>query len=117
MKGKFKTITPIESAARTATGNHLLSNWPANFDEVVGYLDVTAASGTSPTLDLVYEVSPDDGTTWFTHTAFTQATAATSERVVFTRPAGVWARLVYTIGGTTPSFTFSVHLEGKKAGD
>lgn len=116
MRGKTAIITPLTSASRTASGTQDLSDWPGMFDEVVGYLNVTAASGTSPTLDINYQVSPDDGTTWFTHTSFTQATGTTTERVVFTRPAGVRARISYTLGGTSPDFTFSLHLEGKKDG-
>lgn len=116
MAGKARVFTPIPSAARTATGNHDLSGIPGDWDEVVGYLNVTAASGTSPTLDIKYQTTPDDGTTWFDHTTFTQATTTTTERKVFTVPVGVKGRLLYTIGGTTPSFTFSLHLECKRNG-
>lgn len=114
---KHSTITPVASAARTANSSQTIGDFPGMFDEVVGYLKVTAASGTSPTLDVVYEVSPDGGTTWYTHTSFTQATGVTSERKVFTRPAGAEGRLSWTIGGSdTPTFTFSCWVEGKKEG-
>lgn len=115
MSKKAFNITPLASASRTATGNQTITNWPANFDEVTGYLIVTAVTGASPTLDVVYQTSPDEGTTWFTHTSFTQATAATTERKVITQ-AGNYGRILYTIGGTTPDFTFSFILEGKKHG-
>jgi len=117
MRGKHEIAEVIPSAARTATFNQECGNWPANYDEVVGYLNVTASSGTSETLDINYQTSPDKGTTWYTHTSMTQATGATTERKVFTRPAGLRARLLCTIGGTSPSFTFTFHLEGKKDGD
>lgn len=113
MKGKHKIITPLTSAVRTTSGSHDLDNWVANFDEVVGYLNCTASS-VPTSLDVIYEVSPDDGTTWFTHSSFAQITTTGSERLVFTRPAGVRGRLSWTIVGT--SFTFSIHLEGKKDG-
>lgn len=114
MKGKNEIITPLASAARTTSGTQELGDWPGNFDEVVGYLNVSAID-TGTSLDVVYQVSPDDGTTWFTHTSFTQVTTSTgTERKVFTRPAGVRARISYTIVGT--SYTFSVHIEGKKDG-
>lgn len=116
MLQKTRIAEVLPSAARTASGSVDLNELPGNFDEVVGYVDVTAASGTSPTLDVTYQVSPDDGITWYDHTAFTQAVAVTKERKVFTAPAGVRGRISYTIGGTSPSFTFSVHVEGKRHG-
>lgn len=69
-------------------------------------LAVTAASGTNPTLDVAVQTS-HDGAAWTTVASFTRATAATSERK---RVAGLdrYVRVVSTLGGTTPSFTFSV---------
>lgn len=113
-KGKVYTVIP--SAARTATFNHDLEGLAAQYDEMAIYLNVTAASGTSPTLDVVYQTSNDGGTTWFTHTSMTQATTTTTERVAVTRPIGIDSRILCTIGGTTPSFTFSVACECKSNG-
>lgn len=111
---KIGNITPVPSAERTTSGSHELGDWPGMFDEVVAYLDVTAID-TGTTLDVKYQVSPDGGTTWFDHTSFTQITTSTgSERKVLTRPAGVLGKLVWTIVGT--SYTFAIHLEGKKDG-
>ena len=112
---KNKIFTVVPSAAYTATGNFDLSDLTGNWDEVALYLDVTAASGTSPTLDVVYQTTVDGGTTWFTHTSMTQATAATTEKKVIAN-SGVYSRILYTIGGTTPSFTFTVRLEVKNNG-
>lgn len=109
---KGRIYTAIPSAARTATFNHNLNGLAGQYEEMVLYLDVTAASGTTPTLDVVYQTTNGDGT-WFTHTSMTQATSVTTERVVVTRPIGVESRLLCTIGGTTPSFTFSVACEMK----
>ena len=113
MPKKYDIITPLVSAVRTTTGTHLLGNWPANYDEVVGYLNCTA-SATPTSLDVDYQTTPDGGTTWFTHSSFTQITTTGTQRLVFTRPAGLDARISYTIVGT--SFTFSLSLEGKKSG-
>jgi len=114
---KSAVYTPIPSAARTATGNKSLDGMAGDWDEMVLYLNVTAASGTNETLDVVYQTTDDGGTTWFTHTAMTQATAATTERVVVTAPIGVTSRILYTIGGTdTPTFTFTVRVEVKRNG-
>jgi hypothetical protein len=73
-------------------------------------VNVSAASGTTPTLDLTVEWSPDGGTTWYkadTPDAFTQITAAKQVVKSFTLK-GTSYRVVWTIGGTTPSFTFDV---------
>ncbi len=114
MRGKSRIFTIAPSAARTTTTEFLLGGIPGDWDEVVGYLDVTAASGTSPTLDVTYETTADEGSTYFTHTSFTQATGVTTERKVFTAPVGVDGKINCTIGGTSPSFTFSLRLECKR---
>ena len=107
---------PIASAARTASGVQLLTGFPADWDELALFLDVTAVTGTTPTLDVVYEVSDPQGN-WYTHTSFTQATATTTERKAATAPIGVNGRISWTIGGTdTPTFTFSVGVEVKRVG-
>jgi len=72
--------------------------------------DVTAASGTSPTLNVTLQTSSDNGVSdsWRTlGSALTQATGVTSQYVSF---GGVdrFVRASYTIGGTTPSFTWSL---------
>jgi hypothetical protein len=68
-------------------------------------LAVTAASGTTPTLDVVIQTS-HDGTTWRTAHTFTQATATGTQRASF--PVDRFVRATWTVGGTTPSFTFAV---------
>ena len=72
-------------------------------------LTVSAASGTTPTLDVIVETSDDPSfaTNVRTMMTFTQKTAAGSQRL----SAGGADRFVRgkaTIGGTTPSFTFSL---------
>jgi len=75
-------------------------------------LHVTAASGTTPTLDV--DVESDDNGSFTSSTvqgSFTQATTTTSELITI---AGAitddYWRINYTIGGTSPSFTFTVAL-------
>jgi len=78
----------------------------------VFYLNVTAASGTNATLDVtVYEVAPDGKE--YSLVTFTQATAVTSERKAVSGPLGYLIKVKYTIGGTTPSFTFAVSMVAK----
>ena len=113
---KSATFTPIPSAARTASGVHNLDSLAADWDTMTLYIDVTAVTGTTPTLDVVYEVADAQGN-WYTHTSFTQATAATTELKVVTPPIGIRSRLSWTIAGTdTPTFTFTVDADVKRSG-
>ncbi len=116
------TIPVFTLAARTVTLNSGDLTNPINARGVLLYLNVTAASGTTPTLDVkvqhkdslqaIYVDVPGG--------AFTQKTGAitdtlvvypgiavTANRQVSATIGAVW-RIVATIGGTTPSFTFSV---------
>ncbi|MEW6210780.1 MAG: hypothetical protein AB1631_20615 [Acidobacteriota bacterium] len=100
------------SAARTASANSSAFD-VIGHETLVCYLSVTANGGTSPTLDVKFQDSPDGGTTWFdvAGTSFTQVTGSTSSQVVSaTRKFANKIRCVATIGGTSPTFTFSVHF-------
>lgn len=81
---------------------------------------ITAASGTSPTMTVKIEGSMD-GTTWFTLgvvgangynvgsvgvTAPSNFTTTTSVLAIYDAPQ--YVRYNSTVGGTTPSFTYSV---------
>lgn len=110
--GRFAETCPTElfpSAARAATvnGNELELG---DKGDARLKLDVTAASGTTPTLDVAIQTRADAADSWRAVAAFAQKTAAGSERKCF---AGLdrFVRAVATIGGTTPSFTFSVSGE------
>lgn len=99
----------VASAARTTSGNGASFN-TNQANSIEGFLTVTAASGTTPTLDARLETSVDGGTTWTTVAAFTQITAAGARSRVF-GPLGDVCRWAWTIAGTTPSFTFSISAE------
>jgi hypothetical protein len=102
--------TVVASAARTTTGNSgsLTGYGPAT--TLRAQLDVTAVTGTNPTLDVLIQDTLD-GTNWNNLTAgtFTQKTAVSREVVNITVPFSDELRVTWTIGGTdTPTFTFSV---------
>lgn len=97
------------SAARTASGDSGIWDGFGRASTLRAQLHVTAASGTSPTLDVVLEDSVD-GSNWNTIGTFSQKTAASREIVNVTSPFGDRIRARWTIGGTTPSFTFSVRV-------
>lgn len=111
------------SLAKTATFNTPDELMPPTVKGVRVYLDVTAVSGTNPTLNVKVQVKdPASGSySDMPGAAFAEKTATDfSELLIY--PTGVvdvanseindnltktW-RLVCTIGGTTPSFTFTI---------
>ncbi len=100
-------LTFADSVARTASGN---SGPVAGFGDRVSLraqLNVTGAAGTSPTLDVVIEDTLD-GTNWNVLGTFTQRTAAGREVINITGLFTDRLRVRWTVGGTAPSFTFSV---------
>lgn len=70
-------------------------------------LNVTAASGTTPTLSVQYQTRRDSTDSWVNvGSAIAQNSVGTKRGVVAGCDRQVQA--VCTIGGTTPSFTFSL---------
>lgn len=105
------------TAARTATGNGTAVDMLAFDGDIVLVLDSAAGTGTSPTLDVTVQASATSGGT-FTAIAgavFTQvAGTASQQRIVVSKDDNQrWMRIVHTIGGSTPSFTFSVNALGQ----
>jgi hypothetical protein len=110
------------SSAKTATGS---GTTQANFNAVGAFVwvNVTAVTGTTPTLTVRIQWSPDGGTTWLdldTTNAQTASITGTGAAVLRVYPGMATAanaslnsplprtwRIAWTIGGTTPSFTFS----------
>lgn len=98
------------SASRTTTGNSGAKFAPDGVNLNL-LLEVTAQSGTTPTLDVTVEWSMDGTNFGIGQPAdsFTQVTTVTPTRVVksFTTKAPQF-RVVWTLGGTTPNYTFQV---------
>lgn len=127
-------VSSVSAAAATATSG--VVRCPLA-DEYSICVNVTAATGTSPTMDIVFLGSTDKGTTyvnlplrsaqmtaagvhWFSfrrglgwgEAAFNQALVADTggalaKNVVFDPQ---YVKYKYTIGGTNPSFTFTVNI-------
>jgi hypothetical protein len=72
-------------------------------------IPVTAATGTTPTLDISIQESDDSGTNWFTVYDLPRITATGIYRSPLIRMVGNRVRYVQTVGGTTPSFTRSIN--------
>lgn len=111
------TVLNQASAAQTATGNSGSLN-TSGVARLEIDINVTAATGTSPSLTPSYQQQGADGV-WYTVWTGTAITAAGSQRTsigpglanqAVVTSAG---RLVWTITGTTPSFTFSASIIGR----
>lgn len=107
-----RAIALLPSAARTTSGASDGSSAAAEFREANVLLDITAVSGTTPSLTVTVETSAD-GSSWFSHTAFSAKTA-TGKDIQKLGNLGTYLRVSYAISGTTPSFTFSVVVDGKR---
>lgn len=101
--------TPVASRAATANENVAFDGDWDGVDGLVAYVVISAVSGTSPTATFALQDSPD-GTNWATVATGAAQTAAGTHaiRVGSDTPFTGRLRLNVTVGGTTPSFTYSV---------
>lgn len=106
----MRFLTLLTSGAKTTSSNS--GPYEMEEDKLAITLDVTAASGTFPTLDVVVEDSAD-GNAWTTLSSFARNTAVGVETIRITNPFHKFIRVKYTIGGTSPSFDFSVKTTAK----
>ncbi len=100
-------LTFAASAARTASGSGTAVSALGQQTTLRVQLNVTAAAGTSPTLDVVLEDTVD-GANWNVVATFTQKIAPGREVVNITTPFTDSVRTRWTVAGGTPSFTFDV---------
>lgn len=100
-------LVDIASAAITSTATSgAIANMLGNGFQV--NISVTAATGTTPTMDVRVEESFDNGTNWVTLYEFQRITATGSYNSPILRATGRHIRYVRTIAGTSPSFTNAV---------
>lgn len=102
--------TLVASAAHTITGSSAAIPVGSGSASLEVELEVTAVSGTTPTLALSISWS-DDGTNFGANdgAADTFASVTAVGNVVKTIPVRApYMQLTWTLGGTSPSFTFSV---------
>lgn len=133
LKPVVKTLVTVAATPTTATSSAFAIPLA---DAWTFYFNVTTGSGTSPTLDIVFLTSPDGGTTYvnipwrttqITGTGVNvltarnglgigevggespaAATGGTLEKPVVVDPDHM--KITYTIGGTNPSFAFTLYL-------
>ena len=86
-------------------------------------LDSAAGTGTSPTLDVKLQESATSGGTYTDVTdangdvvQFTQVTGSASEQVIGLDADGSlgFIKAVQTVGGTSPSFSYSINASARK---
>ncbi len=106
---KGAAATVVASAARTTSSNSSTLTGYGPAATLRAQLNISAAAGTVPTLDVLVEDTLD-GTTFNTIGTFTQATGVTRQVIDITSPFSDQVRIKWTVGGTAPSFTFSVIL-------
>lgn len=102
------------NGAVTATQTSSKINGGGYFN-AVAYLNVSAHSGTTPTLDVKFQDSPTGVAGTFVDVpsgAFGQVTTSnTSTRLALTN-VGPYLQAVQTVGGTTPSYTYDLTIAG-----
>ena len=96
----------LTKSARTVTGTSDVKQ-VGDYTEMSMFVDSAACTGTTPTLDITLQDSPD-GTVWHTLDTYTQITTSVSLQVKRKTEFGRYARLSYVITGTTPSCEFGV---------
>lgn len=106
----------VVKTARTASGG---SGWMDIGDtrELIAQLQSDAGTGTTPTLDVKFQTSFDgtDATAVDVPTgAFAQVIAASSAQIKSLTTLHRYVKVVWTIGGTTPSFAFGVYLTARR---
>lgn len=110
----LKPVTGGTALPAVARGGGTFTSGPAAAagvaSEVLLTVHCTAISGTTPTLDASLEQSAD-GSSWsaVAASAITQLTAAGSRTVAAAVTAN-YVRVTSTVGGTSPSATYSVGL-------
>jgi len=126
IKTQADTVLTFYSASVKTASENSASQATDKFRDAILEVDVTAVSGTLPTLIVAVETSEDDST-WFHNTVLadkerqgvlTRLTVPTDEAKITTVTKHIawlknlsrYMRLVLTIGGTTPSFTITAKV-------
>lgn len=102
--------TGVVPRTATATGNSRSYPELGSFSKATFILDVSAVSGTTPTLDVKIQGWAILSEKWHDVVTFAQQTTTTST-VIAPQTANLdfqVYRALWTIGGTTPSFTFTL---------
>lgn len=110
--GRGRVMSIVSGASATANGTGRLLRGISVNKKAFALLHVTAASGTTPTMDVIIQSDDNVGfTTPTTRGTFSQVNAIASQLIdIDGAITDTYWRARYTIGGTGPSFTFAVSL-------
>lgn len=99
------------TTTETTTGNNGTShdNLVSTTNGGSAILSVETATGTTPTLVVTLQHSADNSV-WATLATFSSQNAQNAEYITFSGTVQRYTRAIWTIGGTTPSFTFNVAI-------
>lgn len=101
----FATSDLTGALTTTTTSSAITPTFGCSFQVNI---NVTAVSGTNPTMDVSIEVSKDNGTTYEKVYDFPRITTTGVYYCPLLFLEGTRIRYVQTVGGTTPSFTRSI---------
>lgn len=104
----------VKTLNLTVTGNgaQVIPLDFTRYNDLRVQLNVTAASGVSPTLDVTVQDTLD-GTNFNDIITFAQKTGVAREVANTTSTFGHSLRIAYTLSGTTPEFTFKIDIVAK----
>ncbi len=115
---KLTVVAGVATAAVTSTATSSAIDLLEYDGDVMLILDSAAGGGSSPTLDIkITECATTGGTyTDLSGATFTQVTGSASMQtlVINKDSAERFIKIVQTIGGSSPTFTFSINLVGLK---
>ena len=113
--GKYLShVETMFNGTATSTGNTQATPTGSKYsEEAVFFLDVTAASGTDETLDVTIHTYDEIGGNWHLLATFDQKTTTGTDVGYVQYGLGTKLSATYTIGGTDPSFTFSLAVSLK----
>lgn len=119
--GPTQGLTPYEVGPMTVTSSGQTPSISNEIGSTVGaVLNVTAVSGTLPTLDVKLQINFDGGSSWRDLYHFERQTSIAGGfgggvAVMPALPANGQRRWVWTVGGTGAHFTFSISTMGSGA--
>ena len=115
---KVTVVAGVATAAVTSTATSSAIDLLEYDGDVVLILDSAAGGGSSPTLDIkLTESDTTSGTyTDLSGATFTQVTGSASMQTLAINKDSSkrFIKIVQTIGGSSPTFTFSINLIGVK---
>lgn len=101
------------TAPVTANGNSAAVD-ASSYAEALLFIDITAVSGTSPTANFTLQTYDFESQLWYAVPGVTIAQqTATGQVVAAATNFGEQVRLSWTVGGTSPSFTFKASFVPK----